>query len=351
MNQRLQKSFIALSLCLCLITVMFTGCSSPQTAEPATRTVVDAYGREVTVPATIERIALTTSFPVYLSFVCAFGEQDKVVTGLPSSFNRDTYQFDFLFAPQVANAPTILDSSSGDVNVEELLALEPDVVIVHTKELAETLSAKGLNVIGIQITDFQAFREIIRVFGDLFEKQDIAAQYLTYLDDTLQLVEDRTADIPEAEKKRVLYFDKARMMRPTTNSEWWIPAAGGISCTAANATQTKFQMDIEAVYNADPDIIIEMLAANVPEIYADPLWADLDAVINKQVFNTPVGCHLMGQWTSEQPLLILWLAKTFYPEQFADIDLTERFIDFYSTFYHVDVTAEQVAEIIAGGAQ
>lgn len=347
-----KKLTVVLVLCMCLL-LSLAGCgetpkTTSQDAPATTRTVVDSFGREVKLPAEIKSVALTSSFPVYLSFVSAFGEQSKVCNGLPAGFAPETYKFDFVFAPQVKEAPTVMSNASGDVNAEQLMALKPDVCFVNSEDMAKVLADKGLTVVGIKLTDFNSFRDIYRIMGEVFDKKDVAAQYLNYLDDTLKLVQDRVAAIPQDKRTRVLYFDKARMLRPNTVSEWWIPAAGGVSCTADQATLSQVGMDMEAVWKANPDVIIEMLAANVPAIYADPLWADVKAVKNKQVFNTPVGCHLMGNWTSEQPLLILWAAQKFYPDGFADINLVERFGDFYRTFYHVDLTEEQIKDIIDG---
>lgn len=355
---------MATAICLlCLVFAFLAGCTSTEadpattntpaddtqeTQDTATHIVVDSYGREVELPNEIESVVLTSSYPVYLSFVSVMGEQAKVVNGLPESFSRDTYKFDMIFAPQIADAPTVMDSASGDVSVEAVLALKPDVCLTSSEEMAQTLADKGLAAVGIELSDYDSFRDIYRIMGEIFNKQDVAEEYLAYLDETLQLVQERIGDIPEEERTRVLYFDKARMLRPNTVSEWWIPAAGGVSVTADQADLSQVNMDMEAVWKANPDVIIEMLAENVGEIYADPLWADVKAVQDERVYNTPVGCHLMGNWTSEQPLLILWAAQKFYPDKFADVDLVERFADFYSTFYHVDLTDEQIQDIIDG---
>ncbi|MEL7609363.1 MAG: ABC transporter substrate-binding protein [Bacillota bacterium] len=362
------KAMLAVLLALCMTVTLLSGCNnapagqtetSPSSAPaqqqentPAsssqTRVVVDSYGREVELPAEINSVVLTSSYPVYMSFMCAIGEQEKVINGIPASFDPETYKFDAVFAPQIVGAPTVMDSASGDVSVEEVLALNPDVCLTSTEEMVKTLEDKGITVIGIKLSDYDSFRDIFRIVGEVFNKQDVAQQYLAYLDETLQLVQDRIGAIPETERTRVLYFDKQRMLRPNTVSEWWIPAAGGISVTADQADLKQVEMDMEAIWKANPDVIIEMLAGNVGEIYADPLWGDIKAVQDQRVFNTPVGCHLMGNWTSEQPILILWAAKNFYPEQFADIDLVQRFGDFYSTYYHVDLSEEQIKDIIDG---
>lgn len=323
--------------------------SNPDTdGDPSgTHTVVDSFGHEVEVPNTIERIILPSSFPVFLSFVSVFGMQDQVVNGLPASFSREVYWADMIIAPQVDAAPTVADSSSGGMSAELCMELDPDVIFVSDEDTYTALSEKGLTVIGIELTDYEAFRNIYTIMGEVFNMQDRASEYLAYLDEMLAFISER---IEGVEKTDVLYFDYARMLRPNTVAEWWISAAGGASVTADQADVSQVIMDVEALYAADPDVIIDMLHSNMDAIYSDPEWASLTAVQNGHVYNTPVGCHLMGNWTSEQPIMILWTASKLYPEQFADVDLVEYFGDFYSTWFGVDFTEQQINDIINGFA-
>jgi iron complex transport system substrate-binding protein len=56
----------------------------------------------------------------------------------------------------------------------------------------------------------------------------------------------------------------------------------------------------------------------------------------------------MGNWTSEQPMLILWAAQKFYPDRFKDIDMVKELGDFYKKFYNSSLSTEQLKEILSG---
>ena len=204
----------------------------------------------------------------------------------------------------------------------------------------------GLHVVGIKYTNIDDFRNIMRVMGDLFNKQQAANEYLAYLDSVQNFVKARTGNIPDDQKVRVLYFDKNRMVRPTTTAEWWIPAAGGISVTQGQPPNA--ELDYEALLKADPDVIIEQLNGSVDNDYKDPNMQNLKAVKNHEIYPSPAGAHVWGNWTAEQPMMILWSAQKFYPDLFKDVDMVKELGDFYKRFFDCTLTAEQLNDIFSG---
>jgi iron complex transport system substrate-binding protein len=79
------------------------------------------------------------------------------------------------------------------------------------------------------------------------------------------------------------------------------------------------------------------------ELYEAPYYADLrqmEAVKNRRVASlpfTPCNCDKRLEF----PIEIMVMAKTAYPDRFADIDLADWLIDFYRKVYGVD---EQTAK-------
>lgn len=299
------RSIVSVLILACMLISLLGGCASttdpsgtasssgaeqssaPEASPSDTHTVIDSYGRAVEVPNEIDAIILPSSYPVYLSYVTVYGMQDKVVNGMPESFSRDVWYFAVQVAPQIDEAPVVTDGED-NMNAEAAMALTPDVIICTDQDEAESLAEKGLCAVAIKLTDYDAFRDIFRILGEVFQMEDRTAEYLDYLDSMLSFVSDTIGEIDDADRARVLYFNAASMWRPNTVCEWWIPAAGGISSTAEQAEVSRVEMDMEAVYNANPDVIIEMVKSNL-DIYNGVDWQTVQAVQDGRIYTTPVG--------------------------------------------------------------
>ncbi len=81
---------------------------------------------------------------------------------------------------------------------------------------------------------------------------------------------------------------------------------------------------------ANPAVIVAMNKRDADEILASPVWAAVDAVAHHRVYVNPRGMFWWCRETSEEALQFLWLAKTLYPERFADVDLRQETRDFLS---------------------
>lgn len=62
----------------------------------------------------------------------------------------------------------------------------------------------------------------------------------------------------------------------------------------------------------------------------------------------PKGLFSWAGGSAESPLETLWVAKTYYPSKCDKIDLSKAVEDFYSRYYHLTITPDQAATILAG---
>ena len=128
---------IAVAACLCACLLAFAGCSAPAGTgssegaqdAAATKTVVDAYGRSVEVPADVQSAATVGSGA---RFVVYAGGQDKLIAATEMetepALNRPyTIAYKDLFAnlPATSNGNHLLETN---VNEEQLMELAPDVI-------------------------------------------------------------------------------------------------------------------------------------------------------------------------------------------------------------------------------
>lgn len=66
-----------------------------------------------------------------------------------------------------------------------------------------------------------------------------------------------------------------------------------------------------------------------------------------RVYKMPLGLYRSFTPTADTPLTLLWLAKTIYPERFADIDLQAETEHFYRDVFGLSLTEAQIKTIYA----
>jgi len=167
--------FLVFSLVLSILCI---GCgnkqksgSVSQQSEAQTIIVTDSLGRQIEIPDKIERIVVT--YPTGGHIVCALGKQDKLVGIDTPSINNAFFN---AIKPGFSSLPS--PGSPGGVNVEELIALKPDLVILagRNKELVENLEQRGLRVFGIVAENLEQLKDSVENLGKALRKEDKACE-------------------------------------------------------------------------------------------------------------------------------------------------------------------------------
>lgn len=358
----MKKKQIGLSLMMVfLLTIsstMIAGCGKEKTAvtpPDSTRTITDMAGRQVTVPAKIDSLATIGPGPVLNSLIFAVGEGDKIVNGLPDFARSERWKYQHKFAPNITEQP-VVQTSDFQPNVEELLKLNPDVVFTMEARgscipIAETLTNAGLPTVCLVWTEPDEVKSAINLIGEVLNQKALAQEYSKYFEDTIIRVSKVVDAIPEDKRPRVLHCNIQSMTAPHTITEWWVSQAGGNSVTKEVRVAENIEFSVEQLLKWNPQVIIVSSPDQVGLMYNDSRFKEVSAIKNRQVFPTPVGAHIWGNRTSEQPLMLLWAAKTFHPEAFKDLDLEAELISFYKKFFSYSMTREEAKEILGGGPE
>lgn len=129
-------------------------------------------------------------------------------------------------------------------------------------------------------------------------------------------------------------------------------AAHELKAENANAVVT-----MESIYAWNPDIV---LLTNFTPLQPNDLiegrdagrdWTSVKAVKDRRVYKMPLGLYRSFTPTADTPLTLLWLAKTIYPERFADIDLQAETEHFYRDVFGLSLTEAQIKTIYAPQAR
>lgn len=336
-----------------LMLLSVVGCSKQTSSTPATpeipvmQTIVDMSGRSVTIPKNIQKVATIGSVPVINSFIFALGEGDKIVNGLPSFAQSLRWKYQTVFAPTMKDKP-VLQNGTNEPNIEALLKVRPDVVFTLDQKSAQVMTEKGIPAIYLAWTQPEDVKKVMAIVGKVFNKDVQAQDYIKFFDDTVKKVNTVVTNIPQGQRPKVLYADIEKLSQPHLIVEWWIPTAGGISVTNNGRTTESVAFDYEQLLKWNPDILIVADAKTIDTVYSEPKLAQLSAVKNKRVLVAPMGAHTWANRTIEQPLTVLWAAKTFYPDRFKELDLEKEVKNFYTQFFKTDLNETQVKEIISG---
>ena len=335
-----------------------------ETAESAesagTRTVVDDTGVEVEIPEKLDRIVISSILPLP-SVYCFFRGSSEGLVGIhPSSMAAAENSYLTTVYPEI----TELDTSfveNGEINIEQLMKLEPDVVFysaTNTDE-REMYDNAGIKAIGFSTTlsDYnciETFANWVDLLGQIFGDSDRAQEVIEYGRSVEAQVLEKTATLSDEEKPKVLVlFNYGDGTITTSGSdffgEYWIEAAGGINVAAELNGQPEINM--EQIYAWNPDMIfITNFSSVLPEdLYNNTIegddWSNVKAVQEGQVYKFPLGMYRWFPPSSDTPLALMWLAKTIQPELFADIDIDQEIKDYYVKYYNVELTDDDLQVI------
>ncbi len=335
-----------------------------ETAESAesagTRTVVDDTGVEVEIPEKLDRIVISSILPLP-SVYCFFRGSSEGLVGIhPSSMAAAENSYLTTVYPEI----TELDTSfveNGEINIEQLMKLEPDVVFysaTNTDE-REMYDNAGIKAIGFSTTlsDYnciETFANWVDLLGQIFGDSDRAQEVIEYGRSVEAQVLEKTATLSDEEKPKVLVlFNYGDGTITTSGSnffgEYWIEAAGGINVAAELNGQPEINM--EQIYAWNPDMIfITNFSSVLPEdLYNNTIegddWSNVKAVQEGQVYKFPLGMYRWFPPSSDTPLALMWLAKTIQPELFADIDMDQEIKDYYVKYYNVELTDDDLQVI------
>lgn len=338
------KKMLSLLLSVMMTLMLFTACTAKNEA-PATRTVVDMSGTEVTIPAQVN---------TYVESWFAHNAVDLMLNKaegmLVTCVNKNSQPWMYIVCPNFYKA--VSTNFSADMNLEEIIAAKPDVVFGSNEKYRDMFTAVGIPFINCSFKTYDEMIRSVQLTAEVFggEAVDIANRYTAYLKERLDWVAKRVGDIPEEKRTTVahgnsiyeLNFDGAN-----TIIDEWIKYAGGINAAAEGMTGNLQTISMEQVLQWDPDVLITgKPKKQVDQVMSDPAWANLKAVKNGRVYSNPKGVFAWDRYGVESALQPQWCAKLLYPELFEDFDIAQELKNFYHTFFYYELSDQQAQMIL-----
>lgn len=256
--------------------------TTPDTApEDTSITVVDMTGKTITLDEPATRIVALTASDCEILY--AVGAGDALV-------GRGTYCD---YPAEVLEVPAV--ASGADTNLEEIIALEPQVLLMstmaQTEEQIAALENAGIKVVVSDADDIEGTYEAVRLIGALMGKDEEAEAVVSQM----QSVFDELKSKVTGDGSETVYFEVSPL-------EYGLWAAGSgtfmnevaemLGLTNAFADITGWgEVSEEQVIERDPDYIVTITMyfgegpTPVEEILGRTGWENMKAVQNEKVLN------------------------------------------------------------------
>ena len=115
-----------------------------------TKMIVDELNREVEIPAQLNNVVMGGVLPYFSTWFIATNSTDEIVGIHPNSYNAAAHSILKDISPSISNAKTNF-IENGEVNIEELLSLEPDVYfeIASQEKSVQKIAETGITTVAL----------------------------------------------------------------------------------------------------------------------------------------------------------------------------------------------------------
>ena len=338
-------------------------------ATPTEITVTDMIGREVTVtPGSYQRVVCIGagalrmySYIADVNLLCGVEDIDNTsLEERPKMFDAVARPYVLAYGDVFASLPScgVGGPQAQTAEAEKILSCNPDIVISEYEDVEKEDALQeqlGVPVITLKsgangVFD-EAFFGSVKLLGTIFGAEEKATALISFIENEAAEITARTANIAEEDKPGVYICGLGNW--GTTNH--LMTAQNYISFNLANVKNVVSGMATDGIQpieeekfvalGQEMDIIIMDAAAvkNIAPLYQeDPTMFDTcRAWQNGEVY---LEMAYNAYYTNYEIALInTWfIAKTVYPELFADIDLDEKINEVTMAFLGQEL-AEEIA--------
>lgn len=373
MNKK-HRHLLALLLCFVMTVSLFAGYSETKAASEETtqseeqtetqetgetREITDMAGRKVTVPAAEDIESVFSTGPVAAIFMYMVAP-DKLL-----GWNYELNDVEkSIILEKYHDLPNF---GMGDaINYEAVIAANPtialncgkinDAMVSDCDALSKSL---GIPVIAVD-NELNNSAEVFRFMGELLGVEDHAEELAEYSEKIFTDIAS-LADIPEDEKVSVYFGNGEDSLETAPRGSQHAQILDAVNVTNVADLElgdgSRVQISAEQLLAWNPDVIVvngEPKAdksgnSAAEDILSNPDYASLKAVQDNKVYGTP---NAPFSWVDRPAgpnrlIGMRWLSAVVYPE-YIKCDVNEEIREFFNLFYHVDLSDEQLENVLKG---
>lgn len=373
MNKK-HRHLLALLLCFVMTVSLLAGYSETKAASEETtqseeqtetqetgetREITDMAGRKVTVPAAEDIESVFSTGPVAAIFMYMVAP-DKLL-----GWNYELNDVEkSIILEKYHDLPNF---GMGDaINYEAVIAANPTIALNCGKindamvSDCDTLSKSlGIPVIAVD-NELNNSAEAFRFMGELLGVEDHAEELAEYSEKIFTDIAS-LADIPEDEKVSVYFGNGEDSLETAPRGSQHAQILDAVNVTNVADLElgdgSRVQISAEQLLAWNPDVIVvngEPKAdksgnSAAEDILSNPDYASLKAVQDNKVYGTP---NAPFSWVDRPAgpnrlIGMRWLSAVVYPE-YIKCDVNEEIREFFNLFYHVDLSDEQLENVLKG---
>lgn len=329
-----------------------TGTPTDGTSESSeTRVVTDALGRDVEIPAEVNKIVALSNVP---RMVVYLGLADKVVgySGMDPENVTPLTAYAYAVKDLWADVPIVGTDAGGNTDYypEEIIATDPDVIICcYTEDVVNDLETQtGIPVVSVAMGNLfeDDYDQSLRIIGEVCGVEDRAEEVIDYIDSCLDDLNKRTSDIADADKPKALSaaatFKGAHGIEGVRIKDQVFNAVNAVNIAAQETTDnnsTAVEVDKEQILAWNPDYIFcdyggVQLVKQDAEANPD-FYSQLKAYNDGHIYQYPSSTSYYSNL--EIPLAnSYFVGSVLYPEKFADVDLNAKANEIFKFFLGID---------------
>jgi len=359
------KKLLALLLALVLSVSLFA-CGNEEATQTGSVTVTDMIGREVTVdPGSYERVVCVGagalrmySYIGDVALLCGVEDIDNTtVSERPAMFDSVARPYVLAFGETFNSLPScgVGGPMAQAAEAEKILSCNPDIVISEFEDVEKSNALQ--EQLGVPVITLKAGKDVfdenfsgsMELLGKIFGKEERAAALLDYIAGEKAALQEAVANIAEEDKPSVYVCGLGNW----GTTDHLTTAENFSSFQVLGVKNVLSGLGLEGIgpieeekfveLGEQMDIIIMDAAAvkNIKPLYAeDPTMFDTcKAWQNGEVY---LEMAYNAYYTNYEIALInTWfIAKSVYPEAFADVDLTVKANEVTKAFLGTELADE-----------
>jgi iron complex transport system substrate-binding protein len=346
MNTAAQKMTIATVALACLFLSLGTGVTGAGE-------ITDMTGRKVTIPDSIKKVYVPSPYGSYLMYSL----DPSMLIGLNLSHNEDKR-----YLPKAARELPVLGGLGGQgqqSNLEVVLKAKPDLVIQWSAKKSavqgkadDALRQLGFPIVYAVAESMNDYPDVYLFLGKVLNRESQGTKLAAYCRKTLSEVKDVVARVPKDKRPTVYYAEGVDGLSTECNDSIHVELLSLTGDTDIHrchsaSHQGMEKISVEQVMLYKPDIIVAQEKAFYDKVYTNPAWQNVKAVKDRRVYLIP---RTPFNWFDRPPsfmrfLGLKWVTSILYPNDYR-IDMVKEARDFYKLFLDVDVSKDEMKQIM-----
>jgi len=289
--------------------------------------VTDFRGKDLVFAKPASRIVCLIESA--LSGLYMLGAEDRVIGISRNVYTESVNRYYASLDERVRNKELPAPGNWDFINLESVVALQPDLVILWSEqtEAIESIEQRGIPVYGVFLQRLEDVYREITDLGLLTGRPERAADLVRHTKQSVGRIKERLESLPSDGLPGVYYMWAQGPLETScgvSTVDDLIRLAGARN-VCASIPREHLVVNMERILSWNPDLVVMWYNTRLDpkDLVKEGQWQAVAAVRNGRVHELP-DVFLCDFWTLKFPYAVWMLAKWSHPDLFPDIDLAKE---------------------------